>query len=413
MTAPKSDTIKVGPFRVAPHVRNGGLTGRWLIDLPAHVSPSGKRHRTFLETKTAAIAEAKRLLRDLQLDGAIRGYGPKLSGVSFSAVAQRWTEMQIDRVATNKKREISLRTHAFRLKSLLLALAPMDVANIASADIVTYQKSRLAAGRAPATVNSETRLLRQVLTWAADHDLVARVPKIEPIPEPRKRLSVPTTDEVLAVIEALPPRLALLVRFLAETGCRKGEAFALEWADIDEIDRLVMIRRKEGWTPKTAHSIRDIPLGPSLLVALMEARGEAKRFADEHGTEINPLVFPGRGGGRMWDFKKALATAIQKAGIARNDAAMHITPHMLRKANATWLKMRGIDDSLLQPRFGHAPGSRVTAHNYVHLPTAAMRGTVIDLERERQKANKRRLKGSKPAPEMATTGNAPIKKGPF
>lgn len=128
------------------------------------------------------------------------------------------------------------------------------------------------------------------------------------------------------------------------------------------------------------------------------------------GEDASPLVFPGRNGGRMWNFEKALATAVKKAGVTRDGKSMHITPHMLRKANATWLKMRGTDDSLLQPRLGHAPGSRAAAHNYVHLPSDALRATVIDLDQERkQKENnvRRRVskKRSSDAPELATSGN--------
>jgi len=112
----------------------------------------------------------------------------------------------------------------------------------------------------------------------------------------------------------------------------------------------------------------------------------------------------------MWNFEKAMATAIKKAGVVRNGEPMHINPHLLRKANATWLKQRGTDDSLLQPRLGHAPGSRVTAHNYVHLPNEALRATMIDLDQERvRQAGKGRRRVAKQsasgAPDLATSGN--------
>ena len=45
-------------------------TGAWLVDMPPHLSPTGKRTRLTFPTKSEGIAEAKRLLRELQLDGA-------------------------------------------------------------------------------------------------------------------------------------------------------------------------------------------------------------------------------------------------------------------------------------------------------------------------------------------------------
>jgi len=43
MTKAIQDATKIGPFRVAPRVRDGVATGRWMVDLPPHVSPTGKR----------------------------------------------------------------------------------------------------------------------------------------------------------------------------------------------------------------------------------------------------------------------------------------------------------------------------------------------------------------------------------
>lgn len=71
----------------------------------------------------------------------------------------------------------------------------------------------------------------------------------------------------------------------------------------------------------------------------------------------------------------------------RRGAALKPTPHMLRKATATWLHIRGASDALLQPRLGHAPGSRVTARTYVHVTTDDMRSVIIDLEAERKGAS--------------------------
>ena len=79
-----------------------------------------------------------------------------------------------------------------------------------------------------------------------------------------------------------------------------------------------------------------------------------------------PWVFLGRGGKRMTDFDKALATAIKAAGGTRDDKPMHITPHMLRKFRATVQVLGGLSTEVLQDRIGHVRGSRMTSALYVN-----------------------------------------------
>lgn len=386
MTKPKSEATKVGPIRIAPHIRDGEPSGRWQIDLPPHIAPSGKRTRLNFETKTAAVTEAKRLLRELQLDGAIRGHGPKLSGVTLEEVSKRWLAEQADRVETMKKRTATLITDGYKLKALLTKFAHSDVAKIAAADINDYQKERLKAGRKPPTINGEVALLKQLLSWCYDNSLIERVPKIEQIPVPKKRVELPTTNEAAQLIDALPPRLALLIRFLAETGCRKGEAFTLEWADIVEHKNLVMIRRKEGFTPKTEQSDRDIPIDSYLMADLTAAKKAARVKAMSTGEPMPTLVFPGRFGGRMHNFSKALKTAITKAGLGRDGVPLHLNAKAFRKSHITWQKERGVPDALLQPRVGHAPGSKMTAAVYTHVTSEAEKGIVLRLPKGKESA---------------------------
>ena len=383
MTKAKTEAVKVGPFRVAPHVRSGVLTGRFYIDVPAHLSPSGKRDRKFFKSKTEALTKAKDLLRELQIDGAISGRGAKLAGVTFAEICKRWLDEQADRVTTGKKRASTLVTDGYKLKALSSKFSTTDVSKIDTKAVADYQKERVEAGCKAPTINGETGILVQLLRWANKKRLVERLPDVEQIPVPVKRVDIPSPQEMNMILDELTPRTALLVRFLAETGCRKSEAFNLEWTDLDEAKCLVNIQRKEGFTPKTKHSDRDIPLTASLMADLKEARKEALRAATEEGTTIPTWVFPGKGGVKRVDFRKALATAVKKAGVTRNGKPLHLTPHVLRKGMATWLHVRGVSDRLLQPRLGHAPGSRVTQQVYVNTVTDDMRAIMIDLSAER------------------------------
>ena len=96
------------------------------------------------------------------------------------------------------------------------------------------------------------------------------------------RSIIPRPEEVVRILAALPPKRRPIVRFLAETGCRKGEAQNLTWGCVDEVNGLVYIESRDGWAPKTQSSERSIPLNEALLE---EIRKLPKR---------GPYVFPVR-----------------------------------------------------------------------------------------------------------------------
>lgn len=348
------NSMKIGPLRVRAHLRNGRPSGRWQLDIPARFTLTGRRDRILFASKSDAVAEAKSRLREIQLKGAIRGHTPARSSFTLSEVVQQWAEEEESRVRTLKKKPSSLATDLQRLSAVLAFLGTEDTAQINERRLVAYQEHRIGMGRKPNTINGELRSLRAVFGWARRRGLINEVPLTETIPVIRHEALLPTPVEMARIIRHLPPNLAFLVRFLAETGVRKGEAFHLTWADADEVNGTVTIRAKDGWTPKTQHSERRVFLSPGLI-------GQLRRQ-----PKVSQWVFPGRDHTKqITRFDDALAAAVRAGGVLRNGKPLHLTPHMLRKANATWQAMRGVVPSVLQSMLGHAPGSRVTEKHYI------------------------------------------------
>ena len=107
-----------------------------------------------------------------------------------------------------------------------------------------------------------------------------------------KRPGVPRTEahylsiaEVASLLEAVKDsRYAPLLRLLAATGLRRGEALALRWSDVDLTNGLLRVRgtllRVNGplviSEPKTERSRRNVPLSPR-TVALLGGSRRAKR----------------------------------------------------------------------------------------------------------------------------------------
>jgi len=177
------------------------------------------------------------------------------------------------------------------------------------------------------------------------------------------------------------------VRFLAETGCRWGEAQNLTWDCVDEINGYVEIRARDGWTPKTQQSERRIPISSGLLHDLRKM------------SKTGRFVFPGRDPDMpINNMRKSFATAVRAAGVMRDGKPLHLSPQRLRKAHATWQAMRGLDESVLQDLLGHAKGSRVTRQYYVHVQEDAKRRAVLELPMGEQD-------GNPPAENLAISGN--------
>ena len=265
-----STSRKVGPLRVRPQIRDGNQTGKWFLDIPAPLTSSGRRKRKLFDSQRTALDVARQLKRRLD---PVTGYvlpQTNQSNITFRQAAELWRQHQDLRVQTKKKRSSSLVVDNYRLKALNAFFGDTGLTSVTEQDLIDYQLERLEQGRKPPTINSEIGTLCHVMRWAKKEGYVRAIPTVEQIPVPRKEAVIPTPEEAARIILALPKRLQPLARFLAETGCRPGEAFNLTWDSVDEVNGFVEICATEGWTPKTQQSERRIPLNPSLLTMVRE-----------------------------------------------------------------------------------------------------------------------------------------------
>jgi integrase len=333
--------------------------------------------------------EAARQLR-LHLDpGRVhKGSHAAASGLLFREAVELWQVDEELRVRTLKKKASTLVIQRYRCRPLVEFFGNDDIASLTEHRLAQYQAWRLDQGRTPETINTDVRVLSLILRWTVRHGLIPDVPKVEPIPQRPKPSVIPTPHEVVQIIHGLPCYLQPLVRFLAETGCRKGEAINLIWDCVDEVEGYVEINAREGWTPKTQQSERRIPLNDALL-ALIRSLPKTGQY-----------VFAGQSGDApIGDFRKAWRTAVAKVDMQRRGKQVHIPVKALRKAHATWQAERGVQESVLQELLGHARGSSVTRKHYVEVSERAKRRAVIELpfgERE----------GNECAPNLATSGNS-------
>lgn len=165
--------------------------------------------------------------------------------------------------------------------------------------------------------------------------------------KPRKRRIYLTAADVEAI--ASHADHPLLVRVLAYTGLRWGEAIVLRPMDI-EVERARIVVHRAATevgrelligTPKTPGSNRTVPVPGFLLEQLVDRMD---------GLAPDSLLFPGRGGGvlRTPDVRRGwYARAVRAAGVPR------VTIHDLRHTAASLAVRAGASVLAVQRMLGH------------------------------------------------------------
>lgn len=157
--------------------------------------------------------------------------------------------------------------------------------------------------------------------------------------------------------------------FLYLTGCRKGEALALNWNDIDFDSKMVHIRKNlnrkgvknelhyEITTPKTKAGNRDVLMPNNLINLLLDYKKHCEKF---DGFNPNSFVF---GINKPLVEQSVRRKLIQYAKLAK---VKEIRVHDLRHSHASLLISQGADILIVSQRLGHSNISE-TLNTYSHM----------------------------------------------
>ena len=168
---------------------------------------------------------------------------------------------------------------------------------------------------AASTRNQYVQLLKASFRWAAKKGYLFRSPlsddsalKRTKVAQRRRRLPLEEEKALLEAAGALTrgagPRLQWLIIAAIETGCRRGELLALQWADVNLSKRTLLVRATEAGARKTRQS-RLLPMSSRLAGVMEMAR------LDPAGREYPPTAYVfGALGTRLKTVKKAWETAV-------------------------------------------------------------------------------------------------------
>lgn len=254
--------------------------------------------------------------------------------------------------------------------------------------------AKLLEHKAKSTVRVEVTILAQAFNFAIKCKYIkenpvrgAALPSKSSIKNEKGQLVTITHEEHLRISELLrtqyihefvyqrnytaPSRLYMLYNIAYTTGMRVSEIAALQWTDIDVVNKTISITKQLSpkrtlVPPKTQRSNRIIEISDEIIEKLMELKG----YYEEQHFKDSTFVFP---------FSKDTLYPIMSTSISRAFSSLvkhlnfnrHLTFHSIRHTHATELLENKIPITVVSERLGHA-SIMTTLEIYAH-PTSASR----------------------------------------
>lgn len=380
---------------MAGHVQQrGDKTWRLTAYIGRDARTGKKRYaqRTFHGTKREAEKALARLVTEVD-----EGRHSASAAGTFGNLLDRWLEMKEQTVAP-----ATFSSYRWLVERYIRpGLGRARLASLRPADIDTFYM-RLANNPgakgnklSPRTIRMCHIVVVQALEQARKWGLITRNPAKDATP-PRSRhheIHPPTVDEVqklLAAAKAYDEDFEMFVRLLVATGCRRGEALALRWTDVDFAKSeltighaLTMVGSQVQEKDTKTHQTRRVTLDKHTIESLHAHRDRAKERAAACDTALHKAAFVFTSdveGNDPW--RPDVAT--NRFGRLRKEVGLHdVRLHDLRHFVASLLAAEGTPLPTISARLGHRDKA-TTLNIYQHaMPltdqqAAEVLGTVLD-----------------------------------
>ena len=318
---------------------------------------NGKPLWRSLETTVFSVAKQR-------LPDTIREYRAKLESATAVAIGKMTVGDAVHVYLGKVRASVSLKPRSKDYREMIMdfvkrswpTLFATDVRKVSERDcqewLVRFQKQY-----APSVVNNAIGTLRGVFAEAVDSGARFGNPaaNLSRMRVRAKRLELPSREEFLRFVEEIRTAgarqskdCADLVRFLAYSGLRIGEAKYVTWADVNFARHQLHVRGDPVTATKNGET-RYVPMIPELEQMLKKLRAERQ---EELGTATVMRVF---------ECQNSMTHAAAKIGMKR------ITHHDLRHLFATICIESAVDIPTVSRWLGHKDGGALCMKTYGHL----------------------------------------------
>jgi len=175
--------------------------------------------------------------------------------------AMRFGELAAQFIASGSVRP----HHLYHLKFLLPYFSDFPALRITKSLADDFRKARRSRNQAikDATLNRDLSVLRHILYWAVDEQLLAANPltRMKMVRERRTRRQVLSVAEEVLLLGAAKDHLRAMIVIALDTGMRRGEITGQTWEDVDFSQKVLFVTRSK--TPEGES--REIPLTERLF----------------------------------------------------------------------------------------------------------------------------------------------------
>ena len=353
---------------------NGSIRRRgknsWEVAIFLGRDENGRLQRKYVNVKgKKADAERRKqemlatLDRGLPLDG---------ESLTVSQFMDRWFESYVipnTRPSTAVRYELDIRLH------IKPRLGELSLQRLGAGDVQAFVAGMLET-KSPRSVRHAFVVLKEALKYAGRWGLVYRnvadlvdAPSFE-LPDIMPPLG-PEVRRIFKVADEGP--YGVMIRFAANTGCRRGEVLALKWSDcnLDQGSALIRraLQRQKGvglvfTLPKSKKSRRSVALNSSTVDMLRVHQGDQLLEAATLGNAYDDqgLVFPGPFGRPLGP--ETLTHNFKL--MARKANLPDVRLHDLRHFSVTTALAAGTPVNVVSDQHGHAtPGFTLNTYGHV------------------------------------------------
>ena len=234
----------------------------------------------------------------------------------------------------------------------------------------------IATKKAPGTLNEYLKRFKTVIKWAYYNDYIAStacIDKLQNFKDTPHRQKIADkflnkSDLHKLVDAASVPHWELLIRFMVLSGCRSGEAIALDVKDIDFDEKSIHIYKTcdaisgKITTPKTSDSIRDIHMQPELYTLCRQIISHSRRMRMLNvNSDKDPFFLTDKGQRPRY---AAFNTYLRN--LTYRIFGRRLTTHALRHTAASLWAEQGMSLEAISRRLGHSDSS-ITKEIYLHV----------------------------------------------